>query len=101
MPGILRRKDMPKCRRPYKNIRQIEIGPVQQIESFRAELHVEALGDVRILDERQIPVVEPWAGQAISSGIAQPLTRKGKARDVDVMGRIPRDGIAAVDPIWE
>src|ERR1700730_16841324 len=90
MPRASRRKDMPECRRPNKNIRQIEIGSVQQIESFRAELQSGLLPELRVLHERK---VNGLIGRSLEN-IAPRISEAAEGRNAERLRVEPKIGAA-------
>jgi hypothetical protein len=49
---------------------RVEVGAIEQVEYFRAELQVEAFGDRSVFEHGEIPGSKTWPGVCVSSDIA-------------------------------
>src|SRR5215510_14315028 len=70
-PRALRGLDHAERGGSEKDIGQIEVGSVQQIECFHAELQVRALGNARVLDDRVIDGLVRGTRKNVAAGIAE------------------------------
>ena len=86
------------CRRKYccadSTIGTGEVGMIQDVEDIRAELHLQSLGNRKILHPGKIPLEERRAAKGIASHIT-------KIRSpASVVSRRNRERIDVVVPIW-
>src|SRR3974390_1034123 len=58
------------ARRKDDEVGRVEIGAVQKIEEFGAELKTEALGQSRVFDDGEIPRGQPGAGNDATPCVA-------------------------------
>ena len=47
------------------NVHSIEIGPVEYVEEFEAELEIDPLGDGRVFEQRGVPLVKAGLAETV------------------------------------
>src|SRR5579859_1321495 len=72
---IVRRSDLSKDAGVHVCADTKEGRVVESVEELRAELSVHALGNFEVFDRRKVPVIEAWACDHSSSGIAEVANR--------------------------
>jgi hypothetical protein len=71
MAGTLGRQNATERRRPQKNIGQIKIWPVEEIEKLCPELQAHVLMQHRLFQKRHVEVLKPWSVQNVSAGVTE------------------------------
>src|SRR5262249_24475424 len=73
-----------------------ELSVVEDVEELEAELGSDALADLRILEQREIPLIDARRAQEIAAGISErSIDRPSERERVDVLNRrikIPHTG---------
>src|SRR5438270_8255835 len=64
-------QDLPERWRLQIVLRQSEVRVVQQIEAFRAELHARGLGDVEVLEQREVDVLDARSAHHVSALVSE------------------------------
>src|SRR6202035_822481 len=67
-----------------------EIGRIQQIESVGSDLPSQALGELGVLDQREVHVREPWSDYDVAAQISEPSARDQYRGILDVRYRCGR-----------
>jgi hypothetical protein len=79
--------DHAERRRVENQSRHIEIRMVEDVEKLGTKLCIDSLANLRVLEERNVPVLVPGAVQRILPEIAQEeLWRDDKRRTVEIVG---------------
>ena len=52
-------------------LRQEEVGVVEHVEALNAELEADSLGDLKVLDQREVPVLLKWTVIEVAAEIAK------------------------------
>ena len=77
-----------------------EVGVVQDIEKLRPKLHVDRLGHLGVLYDREVQVDETGVVERVANGIAEgAIGRVHETFRIIPLGYLPRHGVAAGDEI--
>src|SRR6202012_1705649 len=71
-------------RRAARRVGIVELGRVEEVERIRVELSGNALGEVEVLEQRQIHQLGARANEVVAAGVARvEVAGDGKCRGVD------------------